>query len=391
MVLFAALIFVLGYILGNRQNVPLTSLLPTGSSQQSISFSRLDEVWELLQDRYVQESINQTEAVYGALQGMVASLKDPYTVFLTPGESESFQEEIEGTLKGIGAEIGIKENQLVVIAPLPGSPAERSGLAAGDRIIAIDGVESSTMTLAEAVGRIRGEEGTSVVILIQKLNETTTKELSIVREKITIQSVRWDTLDQNTVHLKISYFGPQTGREFANALSEVIARGTKGIILDLRSNPGGYLDAAVAVASAFLAEGQIVVIERFKDGHETEYPARQEIQAGDVPVVALVNQGTASGAEIVAGALQDHHRATIVGVKTFGKGSVQEFKEFSDGSSLKLTVAKWLTPNGRSINDLGVAPDEVVEVNQADLDAERDDQLERSQSILQEKMKAAGS
>lgn len=350
----------------------------------TVSFNQLPEVWDFIKKNHISESPDQTKAVYGALQGMVESLEDPYTVFLTPEDTESFRDEIGGIFEGIGAEIGMKDEQLVIIAPLPESPAERAGLLAGDRVESIDGTPTLGMTLDEAVGRIRGNKGTTVTLVIRKPGVDTPQEVQIVRESITVKSVRLTMQDGGIGTIKLSYFGAQTEQEMRDAANQFLLKGGKGLILDMRSNPGGFLNTAVSLSSFFMEKDKVVVIERFKDGSQTEYKSADGGELKGIPLIVLVDQGSASAAEIMAGALQDHRLATLVGTKTFGKGSVQQLEEFKDGSSLKLTVAKWLTPQERSINEQGITPDVEVGMTKEDYDANRDPQMDKALLLIRE-------
>lgn len=381
--------FVVGFYYGaNGGAAPL--LQQTTTSSTSADFGLLERVWGILEDRYLGKPLDRSAAVYGAIRGMLASLDDPYTVFLSPDEAQEFEQEIQGTFEGIGAEIGIKRGSLVIIAPLADSPAERAGLKAGDRILAIDDRESSSLSLDEAVRQIRGKKGSTVALVVQRENEEP-REVSIVRESITVKSVRTRFLGNNLALIELTYFGPSTSADFRSAAQEVLVQGSRGVILDLRSNPGGYLDAAVGVASLFVPNGSTIVIEEAADGSRTELKASNGETLKDVPLVILVDQGSASGSEIVAGALQDYGVASLVGAKTFGKGSVQQIEELPDGSNLKVTVARWLTPKGRSIHDQGIDPDIAVELTEEDYAAGRDPQFDRAIATLLETLGATPS
>lgn len=379
--------FVVGYAAGAKGSFNWSQpFQQIKTSSASADFTLLNDVWGILEKQYVAQPIDKTNAVYGAIHGLIASLKDPYTVFFSPDETKSFQEEIEGTFEGIGAEIGIKNEQLVIIAPLPSSPAERAGLIAGDQILSIDSVESKTFSLDEAVSHIRGAKGTAVVLLIQRSGEPEPKEISITREAITVQSVTTTYLDDGVAQITLSYFGPNTARDFQSAASEIVVKGSRGVLLDMRNNPGGYLDAAVSVASQFVQNGTPIVIEEAADGTKMTQNAQNGETLLGIPTVVLIDQGSASGSEIVAGALQDLHVATLVGAKTFGKGSVQQLEELPGGASLKVTIAKWLTPNGRSIHEQGITPDVTVERTEEDYNNDRDPQLDRAREALKEKI-----
>jgi carboxyl-terminal processing protease len=374
--------FLGGYLTGTAHSPSLLrSLLGSNNtSTQDADFTILDDVWGVLQKRYVNQPIDAKNAVYGAISGLLASLEDPYTVFFTPEESRAFQDEIQGTFEGIGAEIGMKETQLVIIAPLPESPASKAGLFAGDAILSIDGIETTMLTLDAAVEKIRGPKGSTVTLVIQRSDEKETRTFAVTREKITVESVRVAQRD-STAEITLSYFGPNTAKDFQNVVNEILLRGDRGVLLDLRSNPGGYLDAAVDIASHFLKNADVVVLEETSDGKRTTTTANADGALAGIPLVVLIDGGSASGSEIVAGALHDHGVATLIGEKTFGKGTVQEVEDFQDGSSLKITIARWLTPKGVSIQDNGIEPDEVVRRSQESGDD--DPQLQRARDVLE--------
>ncbi len=376
-----------GYLVGSRAAEGQTAGTSNGQSAgKPISLDTIQDVWKALKKSYINQPLDEQKAVYGAIQGMVESLDDPYTLYFTPSESKSFREEIDGVFEGIGAEIGMKNDHLVIIAPLPGSPAEKAGLKAGDKIVQIDDASTQGVNLDEAVKKIRGAEGTNVTLMIERGEETTPVKVTITRESITVQSVQLTMSDDLIGTVKISYFGPKTEKEFSAAVDTFLRKSGKGLILDLRSNPGGFLVTAVAVVSEFVDKNIIVVKEQYTNKSETEHKATGGNALKGMPTVTLVDQGSASASEIVAGALQDYGIATIVGVTTFGKGSVQQLEEFSDGSSLKVTIAKWLTPKGRSINEHGITPDVAVELTKDDYNGDRDPQLDRAIQLLREKI-----
>lgn len=370
-----------GLALRSGTAAPAGVLRVSSATAPSTTFHRLDDVWALLQKEYVKQPLDLTTAVNGALEGMVQSLHDPYTTFFTPPEAKAFQDEVDGTFEGIGAEIGMKNNVLVVIAPLPDSPAEQSGLKAGDKILMINSQSTVDMTLERAVGIIRGKKGTTVKLTVQASDQTT-HELTIMRDAITVQSVKL-TMHGSIADIELSYFGQKTDQEFSSTVSQVLLNNAKGILLDVRNNPGGFLDSSVAVASNFVDKGTVVVTEKYRNGTQTQHPTKRAPRLKGLPVVVLVDQGSASAAEILAGALQDEKLATLVGTKTFGKGSVQQVHDFTDGASLKLTVAKWFTPKGRSIDEQGIQPDVVIENTKEDYDKNRDPQLDKALEILQ--------
>lgn len=341
---------------GNAQSTANSEDLPA-------AFGILADVWNALGKDFIGGPVDATKAAEGAARGMVESLGDPYTVYLSPQESREFAENVDGTFEGIGAEIGAKDGSVVIVAPLADSPAERAGVKANDRILAIDDVTTDGMSVDTAVSKIRGKSGTTVTLTLADATGENRHDVAIERSTITVESVVLSFLDSGYAHLTVTYFGPETGNEFEKAANSIAVRRPKGILLDLRSNPGGYLDAAVDVASRFLDAGATVVLEETADGTRTPLVAEGAATLKDFPVVILVDSGSASAAEIVAGALKDQRGFSVVGVQTFGKGSVQQIERLPGESSLKVTVAKWLTPNGTSIDHEGIVPNTVVTVD----------------------------
>ncbi|MBH41671.1 MAG: peptidase S41 [Candidatus Magasanikbacteria bacterium] len=328
---------------------------------EDIDFNQFWKIWKTVRANYVDQPVDETPLYHGAIKGMVAGLNDEHSVYLPPVKAKVFSEGLSGEFGGIGAEIGIRDEQLVVIAPLPETPAEKSGLASGDKILAVDGTETRGLTVEEAVKIIKGKPGTMVVLTVSRNGLDAVEQVSIVREVITIPTVLWEQKENNIAYLRISYFNEDTLNQFNTKVKELLHESPKGIILDLRSNPGGFLQTAVLVASEWVEEG-VVVREVFQSKENTkEYVATGANRLAQIPTVILVDKGTASGSEIVAGALQDYKKAVIIGTKTFGKGSVQSYEEFPDGSALKLTVAKWFTPENRGIDKEGIEPDIVLE------------------------------
>lgn len=366
-----------GARLVNRDTVPPFRL-------NDVDFSEFWEVWNMVKDRFAGDPRSDVEMFYGAIAGMVSSLEDPYSTFFDPDLADEFIRELEGTFEGIGTEIGIKHNQLTAIAPLPDTPAERAGLRAGDKILSIDDIDTYGMSLEEAVKRIRGPKGTEVRLLVVRNGLGEALEIPIIRDTIVVDSVRMTIEEQEgekiaVVH--ISHFNEQTMPKFSEAIQDMLLEDIDGIVLDLRNNPGGFLETAVKVSGEWVPRS-VIVVEKFSDDTLQNYTSNGSSRLVDMPTVVLVNGGSASASEIVSGALQDYGKARIIGEQTFGKGSVQDYVEFDDGSALKLTVARWLTPNGRSINEEGIEPDEVVEFTFEDFDNDVDPQLERAMEIL---------
>ena len=339
------------------------------------------QVWKMLQERYVDQPLSATKMFYGSLQGLVASLEDPYSVFLTPQVSEEFSEQLNGRFEGIGAELGVKNKLLTVISPLANSPAEKAGLMAKDWIIAIDKESTEVMTLDTAVSKIRGEKGTNVVLSVKREGQDGPLDITIMRDTIHIESVVFKMKDNGIAYIQLTNFNQDTTTAFKNTEREVLAANPKGIIFDLRNNPGGFLQTAVDVASAWV-DNKAVVVERSKVEGEKKYFSQGRPVFSKIPTVVLTNGGSASSSEIVAGALQDYGLAYVIGEKTFGKGSVQVLEELPDGSSVKFTIAKWYTPHDRSIDKEGIAPDEEVKLTPEDYSNSKDPQLDRAMEYL---------
>jgi carboxyl-terminal processing protease len=351
---------------------------------EDIDFSLFWEAYHKLKEKFVdQGKLDPQKILYGAISGMTQSLEDPYTVFFSPEENKKFQEEVKGTFEGVGMEVGIKKGQLQVIAPLEGTPAQKAGLRAGDKILKINDTPTSNLTLDEAVNLIRGPKGTKVKLTIYREGWSESKDFEIVRAVIEIPSLKWEMKD-GIVYLKIYQFTEKAALDFARAAIEILAKPSQKMILDLRDNPGGYLEVAQDIAGWFLEKGEIVAIEDFGNGKTKEYKSEGPARFLDYKIVVLINQGSASGAEILAGALRDNRGILLIGEKSFGKGSVQEVENLKGGSSLKITVAKWLTPKGKSISETGLTPDIEVKMTEKDVEEGKDPQLEKAIEILKE-------
>ncbi|MFC1663760.1 S41 family peptidase [Patescibacteria group bacterium] len=372
--------FGLGFYFGKNQAV--CKICPP----EEVNFSLFWETWDLLQKRFVSpEKIDTQEMIYGAISGMVKSLEDPYTIFLNPEDTKRFIEDVKGTFEGVGMEIGTREGQLQVIAPLEGTPAQKAGLRPGDKIIKVDDIFTADITIDEAVNLIRGPKGTEVTLTIFREDWEKTQEIKIERATIEVPSLKWEIMEDNIAYLKLYQFSEKAGFDFKITAVEILNSPAEKIILDLRNNPGGYLEIARDIAGWFIERGQIVVIEDFGQKEEQKiYEAKGNAKFLSYPIVILINQGSASGSEILAGALRDNRDIKIIGETSFGKGSVQELEELKQGSSLKITVAKWLTPNGELIADVGLEPDIVVEMTEEDYKEDRDPQLEMAIEIIKE-------
>ncbi len=405
---FSLLFFYSGYQFGKRGiSVSFNKFKPKVSivnrqvpATKDLDFSLFWDVWSRLERFYVDKSkLDPQKMFYGAIAGMVASIGDPYTVFLDPKQNKESKEELAGQFEGVGIQLGLKDKKIVVIAPLKDTPADKAGIKSGDFIVKVDGKETAGWTLPEAVSKIRGPKGTKVTLTIVR-GEEKPKDFVLTRETIYVKSVELNFKEatfsaksqekivekkkpEEIAYLKLSRFGDETNKEWEKAVSEISdnwERGKiKGLILDLRDNPGGYLNGAVFIASEFLENG-IVVQQELASGEKQTYSVSRKGKLTKIPLVVLINKGSASASEIVAGALRDYKRATLVGEKTFGKGSIQEAQELPGGAGLHVTTAKWLLPKGEWINGKGIEPDVKIENDEKKPDT--DLQLEKAREIL---------
>jgi carboxyl-terminal processing protease len=319
------------------------------------------EVLSIVQNQYVDE-VPPKELIYSAIKGTLRGL-DPHSSFLDPDSYREMQVETSGSFGGLGIEITLKDDILTVVAPIDGTPAYRAGLHTGDRIVKIDGLSTKDMQLADAVKRMRGKPGSKVTITVVREGWAEPKDFDIVREQIKVQSVKAVPMGDGVQYLKLRQFQEQSPHDLETQMEKFSKDGMKALILDLRNNPGGLLTAAVEVSEKFIDDGKLVVYTEGRVRNQNmRFSAHAKRGYSQMPMVVMVNQGSASASEIVAGALQDWGRATIVGTQTFGKGSVQTIIPLSDGSGLRLTTAKYFTPKGRSIHGKGITPDVIVEV-----------------------------
>ena len=388
LVVLALIIFGAGFYFGQSQ-IPATPpediCNPELGQPEEFDFSLFWQAWRVLEENFVDPTkIDYQAMIYGAISGMVKSLGDPYTVYMPPEDTKVFKEDVSGEFQGVGMEIGLRNNQLTVISPLEGTPAQRAGLRAGDKIIKVDNTYTADLTVDEAVKLIRGPKGTPVVLTIMREGWSQTKDFEIVRDVIEIPSLKWEIKEGDIAYIKLYHFS-ETGRvAFNQAAREIIQSSAQKIILDLRDNPGGYLEVAQDIAGWFLERDQIVAIEDFGGRQENkEYKAMGSSQLSSYPLVVLINQGSASGSEILAGALRDNRGIALIGTKSFGKGSVQILEDLKKGS-VKVTVAKWLTPQGDLIEGEGLTPDIEVEMTEEDFEAERDPQLSKAIEIIKD-------
>lgn len=368
--------FFVGFSLGER------SVFCPVCAPEDINFSLFWETFNKLKQEYVDpDKIKEKGVLYGAISGMVKSLGDPYTVFMTPQESKQFMEDVSGRFEGVGMEIGVKANGLQVIAPLEGTPAQRAGLRAGDKIIKINGQSTQDMTVDEAARLIRGPKGTKVTLTIFREEWDKVQDIEIERAVIEIPSLEWKLIDDNIAYIKIYHFTEKAGFEFSKIAIQVLASDADRIILDLRNNPGGYLEVANNIASYFLKKGSLITIEDSGE-QKKEHRSRAGSVFTEYPTVILINEGSASGSEILAGALRDNRGIKLIGKQSFGKGSVQRLEDLSDGSSLKVTTAKWLTPKGETIHGVGLKPDIEVDLTEQDYLNDKDPQLEKAIEVI---------
>lgn len=384
-VVLTLLSFGLGYDLGNSQSQEV--ILSPEVKQTGLNLENYENVWSTILDRYLEsDAIDRGEVLDQSIKGMVKALDDPYSSYMNPDETEMFMSDLDSELEGIGAVLGMEENRVVVETPLKGSPAEAAGLQTGDIIVAVDGNDIADQSLLEVVKQIRGPKGTKVKLNIVREDSKEALEIVITRDEITIDSVTYEQQD-DLFYISINQFSDDTLKEFQTAATTALLNGSKGIILDLRFNGGGYLDSAVHILGEFLEANQPAVQMKGKTPQtnrtiNTNGPSR----LADIPVVVLINQASASASEIVAGTLQDFGKAIVVGQTSYGKGTVQDVIPFQDGSTLRITIAKWLTGRGQDINKHGITPDYIVDITEQNVADEFDSQLEKAREILKGKI-----
>src|SRR3989344_172572 len=405
-IIFVILIaFFIGYYFGinkvsfdwknYKPNVSIVNKEPPASIS-TVDFSLFWTVWQKLQNSYYDKKvIDPQKLLNGAITGMVQSLGDPYTVFLPPTQNADFKEGMAGQFQGIGAELGVKEKQIIVVAPLDGMPAQKMGVKSEDAVLKVDGKPTEGWTLAQAVEKIRGPKGTSVVLTVLHKDEQKPVDLKITRDTITVKSVvgwvkkvkdieriKKDKLsrDQEIIYIRLSQFGDNTNQEWLTIVNKLSLdtsknKNVKGLILDLRNNPGGYLTDATFIASEFIKSGTVVIQDRGNNNRNVFSISRKGLFL-DIPLIVLINKGSASASEIVAGALRDHNRAKLIGDTSFGKGTIQQAEDLGNGAGLHVTIAKWLTPNETWVHGKGLTPDISVSVDAKD--QTRDSQLEKA-------------
>ena len=350
----------------SSDNAGNADVIYTANGELPSEFGILAEAWQRLSEDYIDKSkLDPEKLSQGAVKGMMQALDDPYSAYANPQIKKLESSTFEGKFEGIGAVISMKDGWLTVVSPIADSPAEKAGIRAGDKILEIDGETTSNMNLIDATFKIRGPKGEPVKLLILHEGDEDPVEIQIIRDEIEVESVSFEMRD-DIAYIKLTQFAKASGDELRSALREAIGKGAKGVILDLRNNPGGLLNAAADVASEFLAMGLVAKVVDGQ-GQETVVPVKRGGIATHLPLIVLVNEGSASGSEIVAGALQDYGRAKIAGTQTFGKGSVQIVRDLSDGSALHITAYRWLTPLGMPIDGVGLTPDFVLELEDEEL------------------------
>jgi carboxyl-terminal processing protease len=384
-VLVATTIFAAGFGVG-RYVMPSPEHLVEGvAAKYEQQFGVFWEAWRTVEDEFYSENgLDYQAMIYGAVRGMVASLGDPHTAFLTPAQADMFSQDLQGSFGGIGVTIGTTEDgYLEVVRLIPGGPAETSTLRPGDAILEVDGTSIKGMDMTQAIDLIRGPQGTPVRLLVRHVAGGESEEVILTRATIQIPTTESRMLDNSIAYLHLWEFNDPAAALVHENLNTLLQSKPRGLILDLRGNPGGYLHVVEQIANEFIAEG-LILIERSSDGQETRHEASGGGAATEIPLVVLVDGGSASASEILAGAIQDHERGILVGERTYGKGSVQVTERLSDRSGLAVTIGRWYTPVDRAIDGTGLTPDIEVAITQEDIEAQRDPQLERAISYLLE-------
>lgn len=375
-----------------EKSVPITEsaiINKIPGADKNIDFSLFWKVWDLIKQKHVdKDKLDAQQMLYGSIEGMLRATGDPYSNFFNPQATKEFSQDMQGSFQGIGAELGVKDSILTIIAPLEDSPAQKAGLRSGDKILKIGDKITSDVSVDEAVDLIRGKKGTGVTLTILHLGDKDTQEATIIRDTIEVKSVKLEMRDDTVAIIKINQFGETTTAEFTTAMNQILStKDTRGIILDLRNNPGGFLESAVDIASRMISKDKLVVSEEDNAGQKENLYTKGYDKLSDYPIVVLINEGSASASEILAAALHDNRDITLVGKKSFGKGSVQELINLPEKSSVKITVAKWLTPKGEYIMEKGISPDIEIEMTRDDYENNRDPQLDKALEILKEQIK----
>lgn len=358
-------------------------IINQNNAPKDVDYNLLWQALDTLNQNYIDKPVDQQKVLYGAISGAISAVGDPYTTFFDPTAYKDFKTSLSGSFEGIGAEVTMDNGAVKIVSTLDGSPAKKAGLMSGDYILKIDGQDATSMTLDQAVNKIRGPKGTSVKLTV--LRNSQQMDFTITRDTISVASVKYSTITKNGKSIEdinILEFGNDTVDLFRQAALDAQQKKVSGIVLDLRDDPGGYLDDAVKIASYWVNQGDIVVSEAHSDGSVQKYTALGNNILRGIPTVVLINGGTASAAEIVSGALHDHGMASLIGEKSFGKGSVQQLFDLPDNTAIKVTVAKWLTPNGQNLNHNGLNPDVKVTMTADDVKNNKDPQMDAALSKL---------
>lgn len=389
-----------GYFINNNQEIlslPFSAspVAPTPAAKEidatpddlTTLFDPFWEAWQIVHDDYVDQPVNDLELMRGAISGMLGALGDQHTSYMDPVMYEQANSSMEGEYDGIGAWVDSTGDYLAIVSPMPGSPAEKVGLKPGDLIVAIDGEDMTGIDGDLVIKKVLGPAGTTVELTVQREGVSEPLKFNVTRATISIPSVEGKMLEDNIGYVQIHTFGVQTSSQLRETLKDLLDQGAEGLIVDFRNNGGGLLDTAIEVASEFIPKGNVVLYEQYGDGSRDVHKTIGGGLATDVPLVILINEGSASASEVVAGALQDLGRGELVGTTSYGKGSVQNWIPLNnDQGAVRVTIAKWLTPNERTIHEIGLTPDVVVEFTDEDIEAKRDVQLEKAQEILLEKL-----
>lgn len=347
------------------------------------TFAPFWEAWQIVHDDYVDQPVDDEAMMRGAIRGMLDSLGDQHTSYMDPVEYQQANSSIEGSYEGIGAWVDATGDYLAIVSPMPGSPAEAAGLEPGDLIVAIDGEDMTGIPGDLVIKKVLGPAGSTVELTVQRKGESEPLQFEVTRAKIVVPSIEGEMLDDQIGYIHIFTFGTTTAEELRDSIQELLDQDAQGLVIDFRNNGGGLLNTAIKIASEFLNEGDVVLYERYGDGTQDIHNAIPGGLATDIPIVVLINEGSASASEVVAGALQDHERGELVGATSFGKGSVQNWIPLNNNEgAVRVTIAKWLTPDERTIHEIGLTPDVVVEVTDEDIANEVDPQLDKAVEIL---------
>jgi len=371
-------------LISGKTNTTVTPPPDTGTPVDlQTKFAPFWEAWTLVHKNYYSQPVDDQALVYGAIKGMIQSLGDKHSGYMTPAESKINSTSLSGELEGIGATVEISGKYLKIISPIPNSPAEKIGILPGDTVTKVNGEDIAGQDLFTIIGKVRGPAGTKVKLLIVRDGESAPLEFEVTRAKVIITSVETKMLPNDIAYVKVNEFGAKTSGELQTQLKTLMAQKPKGIILDLRNNGGGYVHTAVDVASHFISRNKVLLVERFGDGREQKVLTQGGGLATDIPLVVLINQGSASASEVVTGAIQDYKRGTIIGETSYGKGTGQIGYELSnEQGEARITIFRWLTPNGNWVHEKGITPDIEVKMTKADRDAKLDPQLEAAVKAL---------